>query len=87
MFRFSGSNHIPEHRTQIGGLKSTEDLMEAKFEEGDRRDPEDRLIDEHDLRERKDKMMDKTIADTFPASDPPSSVPDPEEDSFAATAA
>jgi hypothetical protein len=31
-------------------------------------------------------MMDKTIADTFPASDPPSSLPDPDEDSFAATA-
>ena len=61
--------------------------MERRFEEGDRRDPEDRLIDEDDLRERKDKMMDKTIADTFPASDPPSSLPDPEEDSFAAVAA
>lgn len=32
-----------------------------------------------------DKMLDKTIADSFPASDPPSSLPDPcEEDSFAA---
>jgi len=60
--------------------------MEMRFEQGDRRDPEDRLIDENDPRERKDKMMDKTIADTFPASDPPSSLPDPEEDSFAATA-
>jgi hypothetical protein len=30
-------------------------------------------------------MLDKTIADTFPASDPPSSIPDPDEDSFAAT--
>jgi hypothetical protein len=29
-------------------------------------------------------MMDKTVADTFPASDPPSSLPDPDEDSFAA---
>ncbi len=46
------------------------------------RDPEDRRIDESDLEERKDKMMDKTIADTFPASDPPSSIPDPDEDSF-----
>jgi hypothetical protein len=49
-----------------------------------RRDPEDRLIDESSLREKKDKMMDKTVADTFPASDPPSSLPDPDEDSFAA---
>jgi len=53
---------------------STEDL----------RDPEDREIDESNPVEKKDKMMDKTVADTFPASDPPSSIPDPDEDSFAA---
>ena len=46
------------------------------------RDPEDRVIDEKDSREVKDKMLDKTVADTFPASDPPSSLPDPDEDSF-----
>jgi hypothetical protein len=60
-------------------------FMEQRIKESDRRDPEDRLIDENNRRERKDKMMDKTIADTFPASDPPSSLPDPDEDSFAAT--
>jgi hypothetical protein len=47
-------------------------------------DPEGRLIDETDTVARKDEMLDKTIADTFPASDPPSSLPDPNEDSFAA---
>jgi hypothetical protein len=47
-------------------------------------DPEGRLIDETDPVARKDKMLDKTIADTFPASDPPSSLPDPNEDWFAA---
>ena len=46
------------------------------------RDPEDRVIDEYCRPERKEKMMDKTIADSFPASDPPSSLPDPDEDSF-----
>ena len=56
-----------------------------RFEESERRDPEDRLIGENDPQERKDKMMDKTIADTFPASDPPSSLPDPDGDSYAAT--
>jgi hypothetical protein len=50
----------------------------------DFRDPEDRLIDETNPLAKKDKMLDKTIADTFPASDPPSSLPDPDEDSFAA---
>jgi len=49
-----------------------------------RHDPEDRLIDEKNLAEVKDKMLDKTIADSFPTSDPPSSIPDPDEDSFAA---
>ena len=51
------------------------------------RDPEDREIDESNRVERKDKMMDKTVADTFPASDPPSSLPDPDEDSFPSSAA
>lgn len=47
------------------------------------RDPEDRIINRFCSQERKEKMMDKTIADSFPASDPPSSLPDPDEDSFA----
>lgn len=47
------------------------------------RDPEDRVIDAGDLRAKRGKMFDKTLADSFPASDPPSSLPDPwEEDSF-----
>jgi hypothetical protein len=55
-----------------------------KYSTQEPRDPEDRKIDECDPLERKDKMMDKTVADTFPASDPPSSIPDPDEDSFVA---
>jgi len=40
-----------------------------------RRDPEDRVArNEHEIRE---KMLDKTIADSFPTSDPPSSIPNP----------
>jgi hypothetical protein len=58
--------------------------MHVKSEDDSPRDPEDRLIDESNPIEKKDKMLDKTIADTFPASDPPSSLPDPDEDSFAA---
>ena len=47
------------------------------------RDPEDRIIDTRDLCAMREKMLDKTLADSFPASDPPSSLPDPrEEDSF-----
>lgn len=47
------------------------------------RDPEDRVIDKLSRKERREKMMDKTVADSFPASDPLSSLPDPDEaDSF-----
>jgi len=34
-------------------------------------DPEDRVIDNCNEQQRKDKKMDKTLADSFPASDPP----------------
>jgi hypothetical protein len=56
--------------------------MEQNLRNQVARDPEDRRIDENSAVEKKDKMMDKTIADTFPASDPPSSIPDPDDDSF-----
>jgi hypothetical protein len=32
----------------------------------------------------RDEGMDKTLADSFPASDPPSSIPDPEDEENAA---
>ena len=42
------------------------------------RDPEDRPTrTEQELRE---KMLDKTLADSFPNSDPPSTIPDPAAD-------
>jgi hypothetical protein len=46
------------------------------------RDPEDREVKSDDWIAKREKMMDKTIADSFPASDPPSTLPDPNEDSF-----
>ncbi len=46
------------------------------------RDPEDREVKSGDRKAKREKMMDKTIADSFSASDPPSSLPDPNEDSF-----
>ena len=48
----------------------------------DIRDPEDRIIHPTDFCGKREKMLDKTIADSFPASDPPSSLPDPQVDSF-----
>jgi hypothetical protein len=41
------------------------------------RDPEDRVILRDDRSQVREKMFDKTLADSFPASDPPSSTPDP----------
>ena len=47
------------------------------------RDPEGRVNLLDDRSQVREKMFDKTLADSFPASDPPSSTPDPaEEDSF-----
>jgi hypothetical protein len=47
---------------------------------GSRRDPEERPVSEHSEDEKREKMLDKTLADSFPTSDPPSSIPDPSED-------
>jgi hypothetical protein len=67
-----------------GASKTREEETGMGAENQNLRDPEDRPIDESNVEERRDKMMDKTVADTFPASDPPSSLPDPDDDSFAA---
>jgi hypothetical protein len=37
-----------------------------------------------DERQKRDKGMDKTLEDSYPASDPPSTIPDPEEEAEAA---
>ena len=50
---------------------------------GSRRDPEERPA--CCAEETREKMLDKTLADSFPTSDPPSSIPDPAaDDSLAA---
>lgn len=58
---------------------------EEREHAGSGRDPEERPaeIDQHlQIRE---KAHDKTLADSFPTSDPPSTIPDPgEEDPYAA---
>ncbi len=57
---------------------------DTEASENRRRDPEDRPVPDKP-QAVKDKMLDKTLADSFPTSDPPSTIPDPEEDdSFAA---
>lgn len=48
------------------------------------RDPEDRAA--ADPAAIQEKTLDKTIADSFPTSDPPSSIPDPHHDADAEAA-
>jgi hypothetical protein len=43
--------------------------------QGSRRDPEERPVNNSE--ETKERNLDKTLADSFPTSDPPSSIPDP----------
>lgn len=45
-----------------------------------RRDPEDRPVEHGNAAQIREKNLDKTIADSFPTSDPPSSIPDPSEE-------
>ena len=62
-------------------LSATPDRSDLPHEErGSRRDPEERSIDQEDETATREKMLDKTLADSFPTSDPPSSIPDPGTD-------
>jgi hypothetical protein len=62
-------------------------IMEATME----KEPLRHAIEEGEISEPhsgepatiRERMLDKTIADSFPASDPPSTDPDPAFDSFA----
>lgn len=63
-------------------MSENNDRLQPTSGQNSKRDQEDRRGSaEHELRE---KMLDKTLADSFPTSDPPSTIPDPAaEDSFA----
>ena len=45
------------------------------------RDPEDRCVAHDDQSAIREKMFDTTLADSYPASDPPSTLPNPSVDS------
>ena len=63
--------------------KTNQEILPQDPEQlGSHRDPEERPTEtEEQIRE---KMFDKTLADSFPTSDPPSSIPDPSaDDTFA----
>lgn len=70
---------MPEETAKLvvtsGGLHhpKTKELTVSKMKEEHRHTPEqERLI--------REAAMDETIAETFPASDPPSTIPNPDED-------
>ena len=53
-------------------------MTEAKrlSKEAGRTDPP---VDPENEREKRERGMDQTLEDSYPASDPPSTIPDPEE--------
>lgn len=71
--RFKPSKEL---RTRIGPNHLSRRVPETV------RDPEDRLTTFGDTAAIREKMMDKTLADSYPASDPPSSLPNPSTDSL-----
>ena len=71
-----GSEHTQTAVRGEAGLGN----KESHEHRGSRRDPEERPINAADKDQVREKMLDKTLADSFPTSDPPSSIPDPGEE-------
>jgi uncharacterized membrane protein len=77
-----GGNLVYEHGVGVRRasadrrLHVAEDAVIADSEEKPR-DPEDRPAPADDEEALREKNLDKTIADSFPTSDPPSSIPNP----------
>jgi hypothetical protein len=65
------------------GAKGSPQITDNEREHpGSGRSPEERKKAEGDAQEaehkRRERALDKTLADSFPTSDPPSSIPDPD---------
>ena len=60
----------------------TDELRESGPKGVEQPKPEKQLPREEED-ETPEKNLDKTLADSFPASDPPSSIPDPDEEDAA----
>lgn len=56
----------------------------AKLPHGDPKGAEEPQPGTNPPTQEEEESLDKTIEDSFPASDPPSSIPDPDEDKSAA---
>jgi ribosomal protein L12E/L44/L45/RPP1/RPP2 len=59
--------------------KAAQAIASSHAATNDKHDPEDREV--HNKEEIKEKNLDKTLADSFPASDPPSTIPNPSYES------
>jgi hypothetical protein len=71
---------VADYMANQSDLRSRRDRELAVAERD--RDPEDRCVASGDIAAIREKMMDKTLADSYPASDPPSSLPAPSIDSL-----
>ncbi|PSH05675.1 MAG: hypothetical protein CXZ00_00575 [Acidobacteria bacterium] len=64
-----------------------EEECDAREHPGLPHDREERSLNEEEKKraehDRREKALDKTLADSFPTSDPPSSIPDPEDSNAA----
>jgi len=74
-----GGNLVYEHKVGVQGSAKENDYETGSAKRGEQqaRDPEDRPVPHDDERAQRERSLDKTLADSFPTSDPPSSIPDP----------
>ena len=56
----------------------------TKLQHGDPKGAEELQPETNPPTQEEEESLDKTIEDSFPASDPPSSIPDPDENESAA---
>ena len=78
--RRSGNSGISGKRPSESTHASFHPKRTHHEQPGSQRDPEERAVSAEEKQELREKMLDKTLADSFPTSDPPSSIPDPSED-------
>jgi hypothetical protein len=62
--------------TNLSERETIANVMDCEPAEGNRGEHDHTPEEERDIR---DSALDDTIAATFPASDPPSSIPDPDD--------
>lgn len=69
-------NPLPEERN-APGVSTAEDLKHDPERPSGGHDPRHEERSANGAEQIKEKTLDKTLADSFPTSDPPSSIPNP----------